>query len=85
MTERFGFYVDLHNWDGDLVEEFRQIVALRNKVTHGDLVEIPREKASEAKTLLTKMLAAELGLPDDWPPEKTPRIRHVELDYALRT
>ncbi len=83
ITERVRFYVQRHGLDETLVEEFRDVNHLRNRSTHGDLVAIEFDQASQGKGVLAQLLQLALELPNPMPREPVPKVLAFNLEYEL--
>lgn len=83
LAERFRFYASAQGWDKTVVEEFRQVVGLRNRATHGSTVVVNHDRANDSKKLLTKLIISELELPSDALPDPTAEIISMKLTYEL--
>ena len=83
ITERVRFYVQRHSVDETLVEEFREVNNLRNRATHGDLVAIEFDQASQGKRVLAQLLQSALELPNPMPREPVPKVLSSIIEYEL--
>ncbi len=62
LAENFKFFVNKHDWEASLLEQFQGMKKLRDNISHGRLPNVELWQAEQAKGLLVRMLKAEFGL-----------------------
>lgn len=83
LTDQFAFYADRRGLGGDAVRTFREIKDIRDRMIHGDSVEVAPLSLGAADRLLRRMLKDQFELRAELAWEQLPSLLAVVLEFAF--